>query len=121
MRHCTLTRRITRVNKRPRKVPTSKATWDAYDFMHGPLAISNFILLGAIILFAVIQPNLDDPSTYWALALGAILLVVAGGFKVQGAFRLRGIFRSAREDRRRIAEGLPLDPDEPERQPDSNR
>ena len=103
-----------------RKVKSSKATWDAFYSMDGPLAISNIILLLAVILFAVSRPNVDDPSTYWALALGAVLFLLAGGFKVQGALRLKRVYRSAKKDRRRIAEGLPLDPDEPERQRDSS-
>lgn len=101
------------MNKRSRKVKSSKATWDAYYSMDGPFAISNFILLIAFILLAVSQPNLDDPSTYWALVIGAVLFLLAGGFKVQGALRLKRVFRSAKEDRRRVAEGLPLDPEEP--------
>ena len=104
------------MNKRTSKVKSSKATWDAFYSMDGPSAISNIIVLVALILFAVSQPDVDDPSTYWALALVAVLFLVAGGFQVQAALRLKRVYRSAKEDRRRIAEGLPLDPGEPELQ-----
>lgn len=114
-RHCILTRRTTGVNKR-----TSKATWQAFYSMDGPFAISNLILLGALILIAVLRPNLDDPNTHWTLAVVAVLFLVAGGFKVQGVLRLKSVHKSAKEDRRRIAEGLPLDPDERERQRDTS-
>lgn len=56
----------------------SEATWRAFYSMLGPYAIANFILIGMLILF-VFEPSVNDPSTYWVIAVMAIMFLVAGG------------------------------------------
>jgi hypothetical protein len=96
------------VNKR-----TSAATWRAFYSMLGPYATANFILIGMLALF-VFKPSVNDPSTYWVLAVMVIMILVAGGFIVKGTLRHKTILKSAKEDRRRLAAGLPLDAEDPE-------
>lgn len=96
------------------KATTSRATWQSAYSMFGPFAIANFIMLIALILFAVFQPKVSDPNTHWALAMVAGVLLVAGGFMVKGILRFKRVHQSHREDQRRIAAGLPLEPEQPE-------
>lgn len=79
--------------------------------MFGPMAVANFTLILVVIVLAVFQPKASDPSTYWAIALMAVLMLVAGGLMVKGMLRLRLLRKSHKEDRRRIAAGLPLEPE----------
>lgn len=81
--------------------------------MLGPYAIANFILIGMLVLF-VFEPSVNDPSTYWVIAAMAVMFLVAGGLIVQGTLRHKNIRKSAIEDRRRIAAGLPLEREDPE-------
>lgn len=97
-----------------RKVTISRSTWQAVYSMFGPYAIANLFMLVAIILFAVLQPKANDPNTYWALAVVAGLLLVAGVFLVMGTLRFERVHKSHREDQRRIAAGLTLELEEPE-------
>ncbi|WP_026538718.1 hypothetical protein [Arthrobacter sp. 9MFCol3.1] len=94
---------------------TSKDTWRAVYSMFGPYAIANLFMLVAFIFLAVAQPNLDDENTYWALVVGAVLMLAAGGFLVAGLLRFKGVHISHKADRRRIAAGLPLEPEEPQK------
>ncbi|WP_223916290.1 hypothetical protein [Arthrobacter sp. NicSoilC12] len=98
------------------KARSSKATWQSVYSMFGPLKIANLTMLIAIILAVMFQPKANDPSTYWAAAMVAFVMLVAGFFLVRGGLRLKRVRASAREDRRRIAAGLPLDPENPEDQ-----
>ena len=93
---------------------SSKATWDAVFSMFGPYFIANIIMLITIVFFVVTQPKINDPSTYWSIALVGLLLLAAVVFVVKGALGLRRVTAEAREDRRRLAAGLPLEREEPE-------
>lgn len=93
---------------------TSKTTWQAVYSMFGPYAIANLIMLIVIVVAVVFQPKFGDPNSYWSTAVEAALLLVAGIFVVKGTLRLRQVRKSAREDKRRISAGLPLEPEEPE-------
>ena len=95
---------------------SSNATWNAVFSMFGPYFIANVIMLIAIIFFWVTQPKINDPSTYWSIALVSLLLLEAALFVVKGARGLRRVNAEAREDRRRHAAGLPLEREEPEPQ-----
>ncbi|XAS74016.1 hypothetical protein VUN82_09365 [Micrococcaceae bacterium Sec5.1] len=88
---------------------SSKATWNAVLSMFGPYFIANLIMLVAIIFFWVTQPKINDPSTYWSIALVGLLLLAAALFVVKGARGLQRVNAEAREDRRRHAAGLPLE------------
>ncbi|WP_442545202.1 hypothetical protein ACSBOX_05870 [Arthrobacter sp. KN11-1C] len=90
---------------------TSRNTWQAVYSMFGPMAVSNFTLLLVIVVLVVFQPKASDPSTYWAIALMAALMLVAGALKVKGLLRLRLVRKEHKEDQRRVAAGLPLEPD----------
>ena len=79
---------------------SSKATWNAVSSMFGPYFIANVIMLVAIIFFWVTQPKINDPSTYWSIALVGLLLLAAALFVVKGARGLRRVNADAREDRR---------------------
>lgn len=89
-------------------------TWQAVYSMFGPYAIGNLIMLVAIIVAVVFQPKFGDPNSFWVAAIEAGLLLVAGIFVVKGTLRLRQVRKSAREDKRRISAGLPLEPEDPE-------
>ena len=102
------------MSKRTGKVTTSKATWHAIYSMFGPLKIANLLMLVAIILAIVFQPKYGDPDSFWPGAMVIGVMLVAGVFLVKGGLRLRQVRKSGKEDRRRIAAGLPLDPEEPE-------
>lgn len=79
--------------------------------MFGPFAVADFTMILVVIVLAAFQPKASDPSTHWAIALMAVLMLVAGGLMVKGLLRLRLVRRSQKEDRRRIAAGLPLEPE----------
>lgn len=93
---------------------TSRATFQAISSMFGPYGIANVLMLGALLLFVVFQPAVNDPGTHWALVMVAIILLAAVVFVVKGTLRLKHVGKSAREDRRRVAAGLSLDPEQPE-------
>jgi hypothetical protein len=57
---------------------SSKATWHSVYSMLGPLKVANLTMLVAIILAVVFQPKANDPSTYWAAAMVAFVMLVAG-------------------------------------------
>jgi len=95
---------------------SSKATWHSVYSMLGPLKVANLTMLVAIILAVVFQPKANDPSTYWAAVVVAFVMLVAAFFLVRGGLRSKRVRTSAAEDRRRIAAGLPLDPEDPEDQ-----
>jgi hypothetical protein len=98
---------------RPDVKRNSEATWRAFYSMLGPYATANFILIGMLALF-VFKPSVNDPSTYWTMAVMVIMILVAGGFIVKGTLRHKSILKSAEQDRKRLAAGLPLDPEDPE-------
>lgn len=79
--------------------------------MFGPMAIANFTMLLVLIVYVIFQPKASDPSTYWAIGLMAVLMLVAGVLLLKGLFRLRLVRRSHKEDQQRIAAGLPLEPE----------
>ena len=95
----------------PRKLTTSRSTWQAVYSMFGPFAIANLTMLLVIIVLAIFQPKASDPSTYWAIELMAVLMLVAGGLMLKGLLRFRLVHRSHKEGQRRIAAGLPLEPE----------
>lgn len=90
---------------------TSRNTWQAVYSMFGPFAISNLTLLLVLITYVVFQPKASDPSTYWAIGLLAVLMLVAGVLMVKGLLRFKLVHKEHKEDRRRIAAGLPLEPE----------
>jgi hypothetical protein len=99
-------------------VKSSRKTWDAVFSTFGPYAVANILMLLAIVVFIVFQPDLSGPTDTWTLktllscvAIGTIMLV-AGGFILKGVLGLRKVNQSAREDRRRVEAGLPLDPED---------
>ena len=94
------------------KVTSSRATWRAVYSMFGPYAIANVFMVVAIVLAIVFQPKYGDPESLWPAVTMAGVMFVAGIFVVKGSLRLRQVGKSAREDRRRIAAGLPLDPED---------
>ncbi len=79
--------------------------------MFGPMAVANFTLMLVVVVLVVFQPKATDPSTYWAIGLMAVLMLIAGGLMVKGLLRLRLVRKEHKEDRRRIAAGLPLEPE----------
>jgi amino acid transporter len=79
-----------------------------------PYGIANIITFIAMILFLIFQPKVNEPSTHWALVMVGILLLLAIVFVVKGTLRLKQIKKSAMEDRRRLATGLPVDPEDSE-------
>lgn len=79
--------------------------------MFGPMAIANFTMLLVFIVYVIFQPKASDPSTYWAIGLVAILMLLAGVLVLKGLFRFRLVHRSHKKDRQRIAAGLPLEPE----------
>jgi len=89
----------------------SRNTWQAMYTMFGPMALSNFTMLLVLILYVILQPKVNDPSTYWAIGVLALLMLVAGVLMVKGLFRFRLVHRAHKEDQRRIAAGLPLEPE----------
>ncbi|WP_442542521.1 hypothetical protein ACSBOX_11255 [Arthrobacter sp. KN11-1C] len=99
------------MTKRPYRPTTSRNTWQAVYSMFGPMAVANFTMLLVIVVLVVFQPKASDPSTYWAIALMAALMLVAGGLMLKGLLRLRLVRKEHKEDRRRIAAGLPLEPE----------
>lgn len=95
---------------------SSRATWQAFYSMLGPFAIAQGFMLVMLIVLAVFQPAISRPDTYLSLAVVVLLLLVAGCFVVAGMHRFLHLRKSAKEDRRRIASGLPLElesPDDP--------
>ena len=91
---------------------TSKATWQAFYSMNGPFAVAQGFLFVMLIVFAIFQPAVDRPETYPSLVIVVLLFLVAGGFMVAGTFRFLRLRKSDKEDRRRIAAGLPLEPED---------
>ncbi|UKA59389.1 hypothetical protein [Arthrobacter sp. FW306-2-2C-D06B] len=92
--------------------PTNgRNTWQAVYSMFGRMAVANFTLLLVVVVLVVFQPKASDPSSYWAIALMAVLMLVTGGLMVKGMLRLRLVRKSHKEDRRRIAAGLTLEPE----------
>jgi hypothetical protein len=79
--------------------------------MFGPFAIANITLFLVLIVYVIFQPKASDPSTYWAIGLLAILMLVAGGLMLKGLLRFRLVHRSHKEDQWRIAVGRPLEPE----------
>ena len=79
--------------------------------MFGPLALSNFTMLLVLIAYVILQPRASDPSTYWAIGVIAVLMLVAGVLMLTGLFRFRLVHRSHKDDQGRIAAGLPLEPE----------
>lgn len=79
--------------------------------MFGPLALSNITMLLVLIAYVILQPKASDPSTYWAIWVIAVLMLVAGVLMLKGLFRFRMVHRSHKDDQRRIAAGLPLEPE----------
>lgn len=77
----------------------------------GPLALSNFTMLMVLIAYVILQPKASDPSTYWAIGVIAVLTLVAGALMLKGLFRFRTVHRSHKDDQRRTAAGLPLEPE----------
>jgi hypothetical protein len=73
--------------------------------------IANFTLMLVVVVLVVFQPKACDPSTYWAIGLMAVLMLIAGGLMVKGFLRLRLVHKAHKEDRQRIAAGLPLEPE----------
>jgi membrane protein YdbS with pleckstrin-like domain len=105
------TGRAADVTRRAQGPTTSRNTWQAVYSMFGPMAVANFTMLLVIVVFVVFQPKASDPSTYWAIALMAVLMLIAGVLMVKGMLRLRLVRKSHKEDRRRIAAGLTLEPE----------
>ncbi|KUM34889.1 hypothetical protein AR689_12390 [Arthrobacter sp. EpRS71] len=92
---------------------SSKATWDAFFAIFGPFQLANILMLLAILALVIFRPNIGDSATHWSIALVAVLIVTAGVLvAVGGGSRLKRLRESARDDRRRLAQGLPLDKDE---------
>jgi prepilin signal peptidase PulO-like enzyme (type II secretory pathway) len=93
------------------KQTASRTTRQAFFSMFGPFTIANIFMLAAIVVFVAFQPDgAYMPS--WAAAVISILMLVALAFIIKGGLRLRNVRKSAGEDRRRHAAGLPLDPED---------
>jgi O-antigen/teichoic acid export membrane protein len=94
---------------------SSRATRNAFFSLFGPFSVANFLLLLMFLVLLVFRPSGYDSSTYWALALMAFLGISALVVVIVGARGgLKRLTASAKEDRRRIAAGLPLDPEDQE-------
>lgn len=93
------------------KQTTSKATWRAVDSIFGPFTIGNIFLIAGIIIFGIFQPE-GAPIPLWAGLTVALFMLVGVGFVIKGVIRTKNIRKSAKEDRRRLAAGLPLDPED---------
>lgn len=94
---------------------SSRATWDAFFAMFGPFHFGNILMLLSILVLVIFRPNADDPGTYWAIGLVALLMITAAVFIIGGGGRrLLRLLESGRQDRRRIQAGLPLEPEEPQ-------
>ncbi|MFK0039703.1 hypothetical protein ACIQTW_07655 [Paenarthrobacter sp. NPDC090517] len=96
------------------KKRTSNATWGVLFSMFGSFQVPSILMLVAILVLVIIRPNADDPATFWAIAIVALLIVIAGVIVVsRGGARLKRLRESAQEDRRRIETQLPLERDDP--------
>ena len=88
---------------------TSGATRDAFFAMFGPLHFGNFLMLFSILVLVIFRPNVDDPGTYWAIGVVALLIITAAVFIIiGGGGRLLSLLESGREDNRRRQAGLSL-------------
>ena len=90
--------------------------------MDAAFASNIFSLSGTVltavtyILFLVFKPSVYVPATYWAIGLlGAMFTLAFALIITGGVIRLRRLRSSAKEDRRRIAAGLPLERDNVDR------
>ncbi|MFJ4207926.1 hypothetical protein ACIPY2_05605 [Paenarthrobacter sp. NPDC089675] len=88
---------------------SSATTWNAVFATFGPYTIANGLMLLALVLFLIFGPEVDDSGTYWSIGLIRLVMLAAGIFIFKGALGLRKVNASSREDRRRIAAGLPLE------------
>lgn len=96
------------------KARYSKATEGAFFSSLGLFHIGYFLLGTGFLFLAIVQPNLNDPGTYWAIGLGALLMIVGGVLIIGNAGRRwLQVRQSAKEDRRRIQEGRPRERDDP--------
>ena len=94
---------------------SSKATQDAAFFVYRGSTLGKFLALLAFLVVLIFRPNSYDPSTYWAIALVVVLFVAALVIVIaRGVRGLKVLNDSAKEDRRRIAAGLPLERQEPQ-------
>jgi membrane protein implicated in regulation of membrane protease activity len=93
---------------------SSKATENVAFSLMGGSSIATFLMGLALLVLLTFRPSSYDPSTYWAIALTAFLCVSALVIVIVRALRgLKRLNASVKEDRRRIAAGLPLERDEP--------
>jgi magnesium-transporting ATPase (P-type) len=93
---------------------TSKSTWDVLLSTFGPFQVTNILMLLAILVLVIFRPNADDPGTFWAIAIVALLIVITGVIVVsRGGKRLKRLREAAQEDRRRVEARLPLERDDP--------
>lgn len=94
---------------------SSRATEDVALSLMGGSSVVFFLALLAFLVMLMVRPRVGDPSTYWAIALMAFLLITALVIVVvRGVRGLKRLNASAKEDRRRIAAGLPLERDDPQ-------
>jgi hypothetical protein len=83
--------------------------------MFGTFQFGNILMLLAILVLVIFSPNADDPGTYWAVGLVALLMTTAAGFIIGGGgIRWVRLLESGKEDRSRIQAGLPLEREEPQ-------
>lgn len=94
------------------KQTVSRTTKQASFSMFGPFTIANFIMVAGVLFLLISQPKYGSPDTYWAAVVFGLFMLVALAFIIKGGLRLRNVRRSASEDRRRNAAGLPLDPED---------
>jgi hypothetical protein len=80
---------------------------------NGYTTYAQALVIGGGILAVVIRPSFDDPGTYWAIAVAGVMIVLGLAFTIiGGVIRIRRLNASVREDRRRLAAGLPLERDD---------
>jgi hypothetical protein len=92
---------------------SSKATENVVFSLIGGSSTATLLMFLALLVLLIFRPSSYDPSTYWAMALIAILCVSALVIAtVRGLRGLKRLNASVKEDRRRIAAGLPVEPDE---------
>jgi len=94
---------------------SSRATEDIALAHLGGSFVAYVLMLLAFLVLLIFRPSAYDPSTYWAMALMAFLFVTALIIViVRGVRGLKRLNASVKEDRRRIAAGLPLEREDPQ-------
>lgn len=66
-------------------------------------------MIAGVLFLLISQPKYVSPDTHWAAVVFGLFVLAALVFIIKGGLPHRNVRKSASEDRRRNAAGLPLD------------